>query len=371
LRLAPAQVRAEVRRRNWRAAVAFPTGDVIHRPEFELTRAVSRETAAGIVLMAVVDPASRELDRERFTTLRCHRKVLARYDDSEALLWLVDIAARRDPGRDVLLRAVVARNAGCTHVLLARELPADVKEVVTEFARRAGVAIVIGAETYPRQLAAPRLRREDARRLMSEGRPLPEWYTFPEVASELLAGHPPRHRRGFTVFFTGLSGSGKSTIANIVRVRLLEHGRSVTLLDGDLVRKHLSPELGFSREHRALNIQRIAFVASEITKHGGIAICAPIAPYEAGRREARDAIEAVGGFVLVFVDTPLDTCERRDRKGLYAKARAGLIREFTGISDAYERPVEADVVLQTSELSPEASANAVIDYLRNEGYLEP
>jgi sulfate adenylyltransferase len=188
----------------------------------------------------------------------------------------------------------------------------------------------------------------------------------------LARRYPPKHRRGFTVFFTGLSGSGKSTIANFLRLKLLERtGRPVTLLDGDVVRQHLSSELGFSREHRDLNIRRITYVASEITRHGGIAICAPIAPYDSGREQARRTIEAVGGFVLVYVDTPLEVCEARDRKGLYAKARAGLIREFTGISDPYERPADAEVVIRTSEESAHDAAERVLAYLEQHGYLIP
>jgi sulfate adenylyltransferase len=174
------------------------------------------------------------------------------------------------------------------------------------------------------------------------------------------------------VFFTGLSGSGKSTIANRLLVKLLErHERTVTLLDGDLLRKHLSSELGFSRPHREINVRRIGFVAAEITKHGGVAICAPIAPYAAGREEVRRIVEAVGGFTLVYVTTPLEECERRDRKGLYARARAGLIESFTGISDPYEPPDGADVIVDTAQLTPEAAVNRIIDHLEREGYLEP
>jgi sulfate adenylyltransferase len=174
------------------------------------------------------------------------------------------------------------------------------------------------------------------------------------------------------VFFTGLSGSGKSTIANVLLVKLLElGGRNVTMLDGDLVRKHLSSELGFSKEHRDINIRRIGFVASEITKNGGVAICAPIAPYDRTRRDVRAMVEPVGGFVLVHVATPLEVCEQRDRKGLYAKARAGIVKEFTGISDPYEPPADAELVLDTTELSAEEAADAILAYLGKEGYVVP
>jgi sulfate adenylyltransferase len=210
----------------------------------------------------------------------------------------------------------------------------------------------------------------ELRRRLSEGLPIPEWFTFPEVAKELRRTHKPRSQQGFTIFMTGLSGSGKSTIANALMVKLLEiGGRPVTLLDGDIVRKNLSSELGFSREHRDLNIRRIGFVASEITKNGGIALCAPIAPYDATRRAVREDVEAGGGFILTHIATDLDTCEARDRKGLYAKARAGIVKEFTGISDPYEAPTDAEIILDTAKLSVAESVQEILLYLEKEGYL--
>jgi len=212
----------------------------------------------------------------------------------------------------------------------------------------------------------------ELRTRLARGQELPPWFTYPEVATELRRTYPARHRQGLTVFFTGLSGAGKSTVANVLMVKLLETGgRPVTLLDGDIVRQNLSSELGFSKAHRDLNIQRIGFVAAEITKNGGIAICAPIAPYDDVRRQVRQSVEQGGGFVLVHVATPIEICETRDRKGLYAKARAGIIKEFTGISDPYEVPTDADLVLDTSDLTPEESAQRVLLHLEREGYLGP
>jgi sulfate adenylyltransferase len=205
---------------------------------------------------------------------------------------------------------------------------------------------------------------------LADGREIPEWFTFPEVVAELRKTYPPRSEQGFTVFFTGLSGSGKSTLAKALLDKLLEFGgRPVTLLDGDIVRKNLSSELGFSREHRNLNILRIGFVANEITKNRGVAICAPIAPYDDIRKQVRRLVSSRGGFILVHLSTPLEVCEQRDRKGLYAKARAGLVKEFTGISDPYEPPTDAEVVLNTAELSVDAGSQAILSYLRREGYL--
>ncbi|MCD6296649.1 MAG: adenylyl-sulfate kinase, partial [Deltaproteobacteria bacterium] len=197
-----------------------------------------------------------------------------------------------------------------------------------------------------------------------------EWFAFPEVIEELRTAYPPRHKQGFTVFFTGLSGSGKSTIARVLLSRFLEMGdRPVTLLDGDIVRRHLSSELGFSKEHRDINVRRIGFVASEITKNRGIAICAPIAPYRLSRRQIREMIEAYGGFIEVHVATPLNICEQRDRKGIYAKARAGLIKGFTGIDDPYESPENAEVSVDTKEMTPDEAAQEVLLELQRQGYI--
>jgi sulfate adenylyltransferase len=210
----------------------------------------------------------------------------------------------------------------------------------------------------------------ELRRRLADGRDIPAWFSFPAVAEELRRSHPPRQQQGFTIFFTGLSGSGKSTIANVLLVRFLElGGRRVTILDGDLVRKHLSSELGFSKEHRDINIRRIGFVASEITANGGIAICAPIAPYDSIRKEVRAMIEPAGGFVLVHTSTPIEVCEQRDRKGLYAKARAGLVQQFTGVSDPYESPADADVTIDTAIASPQEAADRIISFLVSHGYL--
>jgi sulfate adenylyltransferase len=210
----------------------------------------------------------------------------------------------------------------------------------------------------------------ELRSRLATGEEIPEWFSYPEVADVLRAAYPPRTIQGFTVFLTGLPSSGKSTLANVIIDSLMElSSRPVTLLDGDLVRKHLSSELGFSKEHRNINIQRIGYVASEVTKHRGICVCAPIAPYAAIRREVRDMVSAFGGFVEVHVATPVEVCEQRDRKGLYAKARAGLLTGFTGVDDPYEIPEHPDVVVDTTDMEPGEGAKMVVDKLRELGYL--
>jgi sulfate adenylyltransferase len=228
----------------------------------------------------------------------------------------------------------------------------------------------VPADEVPKGAKVLDISGTELRQRLNEGREIPAWFTYPEVVQELRRSYPPRHKQGVTIFFTGLSGSGKSTIANALITKFLEMGgRPVTLLDGDLVRKHLSSELGFSKEHRDINIRRIGYVASEITKNGGIAICAPIAPYEATRQAVRHMVERFGGFILVHVSTSIEVCEQRDRKGLYAKARAGIVKEFTGISDPYEAPTDAEVVIDTANLSPEEAAQMILLHLEREGFV--
>lgn len=362
LRLEPVAIRREIHRRGWQHAIAVPTPGCIHRADYERIRAALERIGGGAVILAVVEPDGLDVE-EPYFRLRALRSVLPRFEADSALLWVAAPAPGPTAIDTAVMHALVARNAGCTHVLLPG---ASTDRILVQRTRE------IGIEPLTIDLPASPVESATIERHLVEGKPLPEEWTFPEVARELAAQYPARAKRGFTVFFTGLSGSGKSTIASIVRARLLERGgRRVTLLDGDLVRRHLSSELGFSRPHRDLNIRRIAFVASEITRNGGVAICSPIAPYDAIRREVRRSIGSVGGFVLVFVDTPLEVCEARDRKGLYAKARAGLIQEFTGISDPYERPADAEIVIRTEEESAVQGADRVLSFLEREGYLEP
>jgi sulfate adenylyltransferase len=397
LRLTPAALRAEFGRLGWRRVVAFQTRNPLHRAHQELTLRAAREAQANLLIHPVVG-MTRPGDVDHYTRVRCYQAVLDRYPRHTVALALLPLAMRMAGPREAVWHAIIRKNHGCSHFIVGRDHagpgndaqgrpfydPYTAQERLREHEAELGVRMVpFRAMVYVDELAAyvPEdevpaggralsLSGTELRRRLAEGRDIPEWFTFPEVARELQRSHPPRHQQGFTVFMTGLSGAGKSTIANVLLVKLLEMGgRPVTMLDGDIVRKHLSSELGFSREHRDINIRRIGFVAAEITKNGGIAICAPIAPYDDVRKEVRAMIEPRGGFVLVHVATPLPVCEQRDRKGLYAKARAGLVKEFTGVSDPYEPPGDADVVLETTDTSPEEAAQEILLRLERLGYI--
>jgi sulfate adenylyltransferase len=352
LRLSPTEVRDDIARRGWRAAIAVPVDRLLHRADVAALEQLAAAHDAGLVVLAAAR-ASVIADRERYATMRGLRAAVARLAPGRGLL-VLDTRPDADGAPGAAIDAVLARALGCARVV-AWDTPDD---ALIAAARRVGV-VVDAVASGP---AAPADASPGAR----------EAWTFPEVAAEIDRQTPPPWRRGVTVFFTGLSGSGKSTIANALRVRLLEDGRrTVTLLDGDLVRTHLSSELGFSREHRTLNVRRIAFVAAELTRHGGMAICAPIAPYAALRRDARALVEAAGEFLLVHVATPLEVCEARDVKGLYQRARAGTLPEFTGISDPYDVPDDADVTIDTSQATVAQAVDQLMGALEARGLLTP
>jgi len=397
LRHSPEELRREFERLGWLHVVAFQTRNPMHRAHHELTLRAANEAEANVLIHPVVG-LTQTGDLDHYTRVHCYESILGRYPQHTAKLSLLPLAMRRGGPREALWHAVINKNYGCSHLIVRRDHagpgsdangkpfngPQEAQELVQRHEEELGVGMVPFREMVYVESEDAFVPREDVaendrvlqipgaelHKRLDEGREIPEWFTFPAVAAQLQRRHPPRHRQGLTVFLSGLSGSGKSTIANVLLVKFLEMGgRPVTLLDGDIVRRNLSSELGFSKEHRDINIRRIGFVASEITKNGGIAICAPIAPYDRVRQDVRGIIEPLGGFVLVHVDTPLEVCERRDRKGLYAKARAGIIKEFTGISDPYELPADAEVTLKTVEMTPEQSAQEVLLYLEREGYV--
>ena len=397
LRLTPTELRRIFRSLGWRRIVAFQTRNPMHTAHFELTLRAAEELEANLLLHPVVG-MTKPGDLDHYTRVRCYQAILPRYPPGMALLSVLALAMRMAGPRETLLHAVVRKNCGCTHLIVGRDHAGpgsdstgkpfyderDAQELYRVHEVELGIRMVpvnntvyvpelerfLPVDEVPEGKTVVSISGTGLRRRLLEGAEIPVWLSFPEVVALLRETHPPKHKGGLTVFFTGLSGAGKSTVAKALQSRFLElGGRPVTLLDGDVVRKHLSSELGFSREHRDINIRRIGFVASEITKNGGIAICAPIAPYDAARREVRAMIAPLGGFVLVHISTPLVVCEERDRKGLYAKARAGTISAFTGISDPYEAPSDAEIVLDTADMTCEDAVGRILLYLEKQGYV--
>lgn len=397
LRLTPAELRHEFARLGWRHVVAFQTRNPMHRAHQELTFRAAKEVEANLLIHPSVG-MTKPGDVDYFTRVRCYQLLLSKYPQGTVKLSLLPLAMRMGGPREAIWHALIRKNHGVTHFIVGRDHagpgkdtdgkpfygPYEAQEVFKKHEKEIGVTMVpfnmmvyledqnkyVPDNEVPKGSRVLNISGTELRQRLNEGREIPGWFTYPEVVHELRRSYPPRHQQGVTIFFTGLSGSGKSTIANVLLTKFLEvGGRPVTILDGDLVRKHLSSELGFSKEHRDINIRRIGYVASEITKNGGIAICAPIAPYDSVRKQVRQMIEPYGGFILVHVATSVETCEQRDRKGLYAKARAGIIKEFTGISDPYEAPADAEVTIDTAELTAEEAAQEIILHLEREGFI--
>ncbi|HEX7082143.1 MAG TPA: bifunctional sulfate adenylyltransferase/adenylylsulfate kinase [Gammaproteobacteria bacterium] len=397
LRDTPREIRDRFQKLGWRKVVAFQTRNPMHRAHFELTFRAAKEVEANLLIQPVVG-MTKPGDVDHFTRVRCYEHLLAYYPEQTTALSLLPLAMRMGGPREAVWHSIIRKNYGCTHFIVGRDHagpgkgsdgkpfygPYDAQRLMKEHERELDITMVpfknmlyvedraqyMPEDEVDESMRTLSLSGTELRRRLQEGVDIPEWFSFPEVVAELRRTHPPRHRQGFTVFFTGLSGSGKSTIANALMVKLMEMGgRHVTLLDGDIVRKHLSSELGFSKEHRDLNILRIGYVASEITKNGGVAICAPIAPYAATRKQVREMIAPLGGFLEVHVATPLEVCEARDRKGLYAKARAGIIKSFTGISDPYEEPENPEMRIDTTTLTPDLAAHRIIVKLESLGFV--
>jgi sulfate adenylyltransferase len=397
IRMTPSELRSHFTKMGWRKIIAFQTRNPMHKAHYELTIRAAKEHQASLLIHPVVG-MTKPGDIDHYTRVRCYQALLPHYPKDTAMLSLLPLAMRMGGPREAILHAIIRKNHGCTHLIVGRDHagpgsdskgnpfygPYEAQELLGKHEKELGVEMVPfkmmvyveDLDTYCPENEVPDGKRTlsisgtDLRKRLAESSNIPEWFTFRDVAEELRKTHPPRHKQGFTVFFTGLSGAGKSTIAQALMVKLLEiGGRPVTLLDGDIVRKNLSSELGFSKEHRDLNIRRIGFVASEITKNGGIALCAPIAPYDNIRKEVKHLISPLGGFFMIYVSTPIEICEERDRKGLYAKARAGIIKEFTGISDPYEPPDDAELVINTTDLAPEEAVQLIILHLEKEGYI--
>ena len=393
----PNELRAYFHKMGWHRVVAFQTRNPLHRAHQELTVRAAKGAEANLLIHPVVG-MTKPGDIDHFTRVRCYEAVLDQYPSSTTAMSLLNLAMRMAGPREAIWHGLIRANHGCTHFIVGRDHagpgknsagedfygPYDAQELFRNFQDEIDVEMVdFKNMVYVQERAQYELADEveegstvlnisgtELRRRLSEGLDIPEWFSFPQVVTELRKSRPPRAKQGFTVFFTGFSGSGKSTIANALMVKLMEMGgRPVTLLDGDIVRKNLSSELGFSKEHRDLNIRRIGYVASEITKNGGIAICAPIAPYATTRRAVREDVEAFGAFVEVHVATSIEECERRDRKGLYKLARAGKIKEFTGISDPYDVPKKPELTLETEGVAVDNCAHQILLKLESVGLI--
>jgi len=398
LRLTPEQTRQRLARLGRANVVAFQTRNPIHRVHEELTKRAC-EAVDGTLLLHPVVGMTKPGDVDHYTRVRTYRAMERRYYDRHRfLLALLALAMRMGGPREALWHALIRRNYGANHLIIGRDHagpgndsrgqpfygPYDAQELVQSHEAELGVKVIpfnalvylpdedrydevaaVTAGTRTASISGTEVRE----RYLNAGRLLPPWFTRPEVAAILAEAYPPRHRQGVCIWFTGLSGAGKSTTAEVLTVRLQEHGRQVTLLDGDVVRTHLSRGLGFSREDRDVNIRRIGYVASEIVRHGGVVVCAAISPYRATRNDVRNMV-GTDHFVEVYVDTPLEVCESRDTKGLYARARRGEMSGFTGIDDPYEAPLEPEIVLNTVSHSPYENAARIIELLQQRGFLE-
>lgn len=397
LRHSPQSLQEHFRRSGCQKIVAFQTRNPIHRAHMELTLRAAAELDAHLLLHPVVGQTMAG-DIDYFTRVRCYQKISPYYPKGRMSLSLLPLAMRMAGPKEALWHALIRKNYGATHFIIGRDHAGPGKdatgqnfypeyaaqELVREHQQEMGIEGVYFSEMVyvkERQIYCQQheIKAQETvlsisgtalRQALAQQSPIPSWFSFPEIMAELAQAYPAKHQQGFTVFFTGLSGAGKSTLANALNARLMSMGkRRITMLDGDLVRQVLTSELGFSKEDRNLNIRRIAYVASELTKAGAIVLCAAIAPYRAVREESRQLIKAQGGYIEVYLSTSLATCEARDSKGLYAKARQGLIKNFTGIDDPYEPPLNAELVLDTQQCSIEMAVDELINYLINAGYL--
>jgi sulfate adenylyltransferase len=397
LRLTPAQTRARLEALGYPNVVAFQTRNPLHRAHEELTKRATQEVD-GVLLLHPVVGMTKPGDVDHFTRVRTYKALAEHYyDHDRILLSLLPLAMRLAGPREAVWHALIRRNYGANHLIVGRDHagpgadstgkpfygPYDAQELVSRCSEELGVKMVpfsqlvylpdeeryeevskVSPQARTADISGTQVREE----YLSNGRPLPAWFTRPEVAEILAESYPPRHKHGVCIWFTGLSGAGKSTTAEVLTQLLLEHGRQVTVLDGDVVRTHLSKGLGFSKEDRDTNIRRIGFVAAEIVRHGGTVVCAAVSPYRATRNDVRNMV-GQDHFVEVFVDTPLEVCEQRDYKGMYAKARRGEITGFTGIDDPYEAPLYPEICLDTVTHTPEENAHLILDYLAQRGFI--
>jgi sulfate adenylyltransferase len=399
LRLTPPEVRNKLKQFGRTNVVAFQTRNPLHRAHEEMTKKAAQAIAGTLLLHPVVG-LTKPGDIDHYTRVRSYQALTeVHYDSTSALLALLPLAMRLVGPREALWHAIIRRNFGANYFIVGRDHaspgtdssdrpfypPYAAQELLSEHEAEIGVTPLCFSEFVylpeenryeetshvPTGLATVSLSGTEVReKYLERGVRLPEWFTRPEVAEILEGSHPPLHKQGFCLWFTGLSGAGKTTTANIVTVKLLEYGRQVTLLDGDVVRTRLSPGLGFSKADRDANIRRMGYLAAEIVRHRGAIICAAVSPYRATRNECRSLV-GESRFVEVFVDTSLAVCEARDKKGMYRLARAGKIKNFTGIDDPYEPPLAPEIIIDGASCSAEDNADRIIAYLMDQRFILP
>ena len=397
LRHSPEVLKDKFNKLGWDKVIAFQTRNPLHKAHVEMTLRAINDFNAKLLIHPVVG-MTKPGDVDYYTRVRCYNHILKKYPNNSALLSLIPLAMRMAGPKEALWHAIIRKNYGCTHIIIGRDHagpgndnngnpfygPYDAQNIIERYEDEIKIKMIPfkflvylpETKTYcpvdevPKGINYETVSGSELRKYLSEGKNIPEWFTYAEVANELRKSTPSKKNRGFTIFFTGLSGSGKSTLANGLLIKLLENGtRPVSLLDGDIVRTHLSSELGFSKEHRSINVRRIGYVASEITKNRGIAICAPIAPYRIDRKFNRGLISSLGGYIEIHVSTSLEKCEERDVKGLYKLAREGSLKEFTGVSDPYEKPNNPEMVIDSSDTAPEELVDNIYKKIEDLGYI--
>lgn len=398
LRFTPAELSEIFQARGWNKIVAFQTRNPMHRAHQELTIRAAELTGARLLIHPVVG-MTKPGDIEYYTRVRCYEHVLKTYPADSAFLSLLPLAMRMGGPREAVWHAIIRKNYACTHFIVGRDHagpgknsagkdfygPYAAQELAQQYEKEIGIEIVpfqemvyshkqyryYSIDQFPKDETPASISGTELRERLNKNLDIPEWFSYPTVLEELRKAYPPKLKQGFTLFLTGLPSSGKSTLANALALKLREiTDRPITLLDGDVIRTHLSQGLGFSQEDREVNITRVGFVAKEVTKHGGIAICAVVAPFAKARNKVRQMIHEEGGFIEVYIATPLSICEARDRKGLYRKAREGLVSQFTGISDPYEEPASPEIKIDTADIGPKEATDVLIGQIKELGYIK-
>lgn len=395
-RLSPQETKAAFEANGWERVVAFQTRNPMHRAHFEMTKQAIEKLDAALLIHPSVGQ-TKSGDIAHFTRVLCYEKLLDKYPKNRAMLSLLPLAMRMAGPREALWHAIIRKNYGCTHFIVGRDHAgpgADsngqpfyghyaAQKLLAQYSDEIGIELVKfsmlqyvkNKDRYCEEILADdevlQISGSQLRKMLAQGEEIPEWFSFKEVTNILKKQYPPKHEKGLVIFFTGLSASGKSSLAQALQAKIIEKTpRTVSIIDGDIIRKELCPDLGFSKEDRGKNVRRVGLLAAEIAKHRGVAICALIAPYDRDRKAVRQRVEKDSSFFLIHMASPLELCEQRDPKGLYAKAREGLVKGFTGIDDPYEEPIDAELVVGKEGGSIEELLNQCMEELKRCGFLE-